>query len=106
MKQSLNSSKEMSMAKSSIEERLKAHPQLLERIEALLNVVEKTGEENEQADLAEQRVREEVRNIGQQALSSWANSQHQKQLELLRENNPQARKHLKKNFTGTPALEP
>ena len=106
MIKSLNMTQEMSMAKGNLEERLKAHPQLWERIEALLNVVEDSGAENEQADLAEQRVIEEVRHIGQQALSSWADSQHQKQLELVRSNYPQARKHLKKNSTGTPALEP
>ena len=56
MIKSLNMTKEMSMAKGNLEERLKAHPQLLERIEARLNVVEDSGAENEQADLAEQRV--------------------------------------------------
>ncbi len=60
----------------------------------------------EQADLAEQRVIKEVRQIGQQALSSWAERQHQKQSEKLRSSHPQVRKHLKKNSTGTPALEP
>ncbi len=49
---------------------------------------------------------EEVRQIGQQALSSWAERQHQKQSEKLRSSHPQVRKHLKKNSTGTPALEP
>ena len=106
MKKNLNINQEMSRTKGNLEERLKAHPQLLERIEALLNVVENTGQENEQADLAEERVREEVRHIGQQALSSWADSQHQKQLKLMQENNPQARKHLKKNSIGIVALEP
>ncbi len=75
------------------------------RIEALLNVVENTAGDIEKADLAEQRVIEEVRHIGQQALSSWAEGQHQKQVKLLRSYDPQARKHLKKNSTGTAALE-
>ena len=49
---------------------------------------------------------EEVRQIGQQALRSWAERQHQKQVELLRSYQPQVRQHLKKNSTGTPAWEP
>ena len=48
---------------------------------------------------------EEVRHIGQQALSSWAERQHQKQVRLMRQSHPGARKHLKKNSTGTAALE-
>ena len=106
MSQTLSSTEVESRALRSLEERLTAHPQLLERIEALLNVVENSTGDIEQADLAEQRVIEEVRQIGQQALKGWAECQHQKQLKLLRQSHPQARKHLKKNSTGTAALEP
>ncbi|MDJ0571955.1 MAG: hypothetical protein QNJ53_23320 [Pleurocapsa sp. MO_192.B19] len=106
MTRSLSNTEVKSRAVVGLEERLSAHPQLLERIEALLNVVENSAGDLEQADLAEQRVIEEVRHIGQQALSSWAETQHQKQLKLLRSYHPQVRKHLKKNSTGTAALEP
>ena len=106
MSQSVSNTKLKLRAERSLEERLSAHPQLLSRIEALLNVVENSAGDIEQADLAEQRVIEEVRHIGQQALSSWAEAQHQKQVKLLRSYDPQARKHLKKNSTGTAALEP
>ena len=70
-----------------------------------MNVVENSAGDIEQADLAEQRVIEEVRQIGQQALSSWAEHQHQKQVRLMRQSHPSARKHLKKNSTGTAVLE-
>ncbi len=105
MSQRISSTETGSIALGSLEERLSAHPHLFERIEALLNVVENSASDLEKADLAEQRVMEEVRQIGQQALVSWAEHQHQKHLELLRQNHPQVRQHLKKNFTGTPALE-
>lgn len=105
MTQNLSSTEVKSRAVGSLEERLLAHPHLCERIEALLNIVENSGSDLEQADLAEQRVIEEVRQIGQEALSSWAEVQHQKQVELLRSDRPQVRQHLKKNSTGTPALE-
>ncbi len=106
MSQSLSSSKVKSRAGKSLEERLSSHPQLWERIEALLNVVENNAGDIEQADLAEERVIEEVRQIGQKALSSWAETQHQKQVKLLRQKHPSLRKHLKKNSTGTAASEP
>ena len=80
MSQSISSNELKLRAERSLEERLSAHPQLLSRIEALLNVVENSAGDIEQADLAEQRVIEEVRQIGQQALSSWAEGQHQKQV--------------------------
>ncbi len=105
MSQSVSSTELKLRAGRSLEERLSAHPQLLSRIEALLNVVENSAGDIEQADLAEQRVIEEVRQIGQQALSSWAERQHQKQVSVLRQNHPSLRKHLKKNSTGTAALE-
>ena len=72
MSQSISSTEVESRGVRSLEERLTAHPQLLARIEALLNVIENSAGDIEQADLAEQRVIEEVRHIGQQALSSWA----------------------------------
>ena len=105
MSQSVSSTKLKLRSERSLEERLSAHPKLLSRIEALLNVVENSAGDIEQADLAEQRVIEEVRQIGQQALSSWAERQHQKQVSVLRQNHPSLRKHLKKNSTGTAALE-
>ncbi len=95
----------MTQSFRSLEERLIGYPELRERIEALLNVVENSAGDLEQADLAEQRVIEEVRQIGQQALTSWAETQHRKQLKLVRQNYPSARKHLKKNSAGTVALE-
>ena len=43
--------------------------------------------------------------ISIQIEASWAERQHQKQLRLMRQSHPSARKHLKKNSTGTAALE-
>lgn len=105
MSQNTSNTEVKSRALRSLEERLNAHPHLLERIEGLLNIVENSAGDIEQADLAEQRVIEEVRQIGQQALSSWAECQHQKQVSLMRQKHPSVRKHLKKNSTGTAALE-
>jgi hypothetical protein len=56
----------------SLEERLTAHPQLKERMEALLAIVEEGNEEGKQADEAERRVIEELRHLGKAALRSWA----------------------------------
>lgn len=105
MVKDVNKTKERLIGQASLEERLSNHPQLFETIEALLKIVENSDGENKQADIAEQRVREKLREIGQQALSSWANSEQEKQLNSLRCQDPKLRKHLKKNSIGTVALE-
>ena len=61
--------------KTSLEERLREHPQLRARIERLLDVVENTQGEVVKADEAEQRCVEELRKMGQAALQAWATGQ-------------------------------
>lgn len=56
----------------SLDERLSAYPQLKERVEALLAIVEDNTADVQQADEAERRVIAEVRRLGNEALSSWA----------------------------------
>ena len=64
--------------KRSIEERLKDHPDLIARLEALADIMENTGDDVEKADEAERRVLEEVRQIGHQVLQEWAQRQQRK----------------------------
>ncbi len=62
---------------------LNAQPSLRERVEQLLQVVEDADGNLEKADAAEQRVIEEVRNIGHAALTEWAsnkNNQYEQEL--------------------------
>jgi hypothetical protein len=56
------------MSQKSIDERLKAHPMLQGRIEAILDIVEDSAGEVERADEAERRMIEEVRQLGNEAL--------------------------------------
>ena len=62
----------------SLEERLKDHPDLIGRLEALADIVENAGDEVEKADEAERRVLEQVRHIGHGALQGWAERQQRK----------------------------
>jgi hypothetical protein len=55
-----------------LEERLSIYPQLRERIEALLAIVEDPTAEVTRADEAERQVIAEVRRLGNEALWSWA----------------------------------
>jgi hypothetical protein len=56
----------------SFEERLRQYPALRERMETLLAVVENAAGDVVRADEAEQRVLEEIRQMGHEALQAWA----------------------------------
>ena len=85
-------------------ERLKKHPKLFARMEELLKVVENAGGDIKKAAEAELRFIEEVRQLGNEALSSWATIQAEKvsaeakKMEGLRSSGG-------KNSTGTVPLE-
>ena len=87
----------------SLEERLTAYPQLKERLEALLAIVEDTNAEVKQADEAERRVIAEVRRVGNEALRSWAARQEGVQSTAVSQQG--AARAGKKNSTGIPRLE-
>jgi len=55
-----------------ITSKLNAHPQIRERIVSILSVVEADGAGLRRADDAEERLVEEVRRMGQEAMQAWA----------------------------------
>jgi hypothetical protein len=59
-------------------ERLQRHPQLSAKFESLLDVVENASGDVVKAHEAEQRVFEELRQMGQDAIQAWADRKHQK----------------------------
>ena len=63
----------------SFENRLNAHPELRAKFEVLLSVVENAQGDLTRADAAEQRVVEEIRQLGQTALQEWATRQQEQQ---------------------------
>jgi len=90
----------------SLEERLNRHPDLKSKIESLLSVVENAEGDLIKANAAEQRVIEEIRQLGQTALQGWAERQNQAQHDEFTQTNPQAQRTRKKNSTGTVASAP
>lgn len=58
--------------------RLQRHPELQAKFDALLDVVENAAGDANKADEAEQRVFEELRQMGQQAIQAWAERKHQR----------------------------
>ena len=86
----------------SLEERLSAYPQLRERLEALLAIVEDPSAEVTRADEAERRVIAEVRRLGNAALCSWAAHQEASQQAVVGQQG--VARAGKKNSTGIPRL--
>ena len=59
--------------KQSLEEQLAQYPEIRERVEALLAIVQ--GEEVRRADEVEERVDEQVRGLGREVIQSWGQRQ-------------------------------
>ena len=81
-------------------QRINRHPLLRTRFESLLGVVEDAGGDLEKADAAERRVIEELRQMGNEALTEWARGGIDKCAAQAREE-ADVRGGGKKNSTGT-----
>jgi hypothetical protein len=62
----------MSDSPTNLAKRIARHPALQERIEAILNIMESTGDDLKRADDAERQIIETLRQLGHDALSGWA----------------------------------
>ena len=105
MLKKVTNKKNENVGKKSIEERLKAHPHLKERIESIINVVENSEGNIEKANEAEQRVIEELRQMGNDILYGWAENQSRKKGKEVKEKNKDVNIHSKKNSIGTQLSE-
>jgi hypothetical protein len=77
-------------------ERIKSHPGLRERFEAILDVAENKSGELITADQAEGKAIEEIEKLGQELLKEWALKRQEKALEKVKETHPKAKNHEKK----------
>ena len=89
-----------------ISARLSKRPELWNRIDRLLNIVENQDGQATLADDAEERVIGEMRKFGQEILEEWAKEGARKQEEAVVNSGVTVKKKSKKNFTGTPPMEP
>jgi len=85
----------------SLEERLKEYPELKIKIESMLAIIENAGGDVEKAAEAERRIIEELRQMGNEVLHSWARRQQQKKEEEY-DTKPGVNRKEKKSSTGTP----
>jgi hypothetical protein len=66
-------------------EKLRSHPQLRERFEAILGLTESAGGQLRTADQVEDLLVEEVRRLGHRVLHDWAGGAEQRAAEQLQQ---------------------
>lgn len=66
------------VARRNLLERLEKHPELKERFEMIVDIVENAAGDVEKADEAERRAIKAVRQLGNEIVQGWAERQHQK----------------------------
>jgi integrase len=88
-----------SIGQRSLEERLKDYPELQAKIEATLGIIENAGGDVEKAAEAERRIIDEMRQMGNEVLHSWARRQQEKKEQ---EYNAQAGVNRRRKKNSTP----
>lgn len=88
------------MQKESVEERLRKHPALRARLEAILDLVEDESGQFARADDAEEFLISQLRSLGQEVLQQWAENEQQ-QVEQHWDHRPGGARKQKKDSTGT-----
>lgn len=83
-----------------LSQRLKQYPELAKRVEALLDIVEGTGPDAFDPNLAEEKTVAEVKNLGNQILQDWAQTQEAWLVEDLQKQIQPIKRNGKKNSTG------
>lgn len=86
-------------------EKLNSNPTLKKRVEEILNIAHNSSGKLITADEAEEKTIEEVRKLGREVLKEWAVTQHAQAIKMTKEENPKAKKHIKKNFIGNQHLD-
>ncbi len=86
-------------------EKLSQYPELKSRFEELVSIIENAQGETTIADIAEQRVIDSLRDLGQQTLQNWAQKQSVQVSDQLKKHMPKANKHIKKKSVGIPPME-
>jgi hypothetical protein len=92
------------VARRNLLERLEKHPELKERFEMIVDIVENAAGDVEKADEAERRAIEAVRQLGNEIVQGWAERQHQKKEDEWDKKSGMSRK-AKKNSIGSRSSE-
>lgn len=93
----------MSMTDKEFFEELEKHPELKNRFKEILSISANNGKELiTLADDAEMQVIGQMRQLGKETLQNWAEHEAKRISRNIQDQKSDAKKHVKKNFGGTP----
>lgn len=87
----------LSATRRSLEVRLAQRPELLARLHRILDTLDHSVTDGCDAHAAEERVIEQLRQLGQEVLGQWAQEAHAQAQAQVPAHHPEARAHGKKN---------
>ena len=85
--------------------RLTRYPELKSHFEELVTIIENPKEETTLADVAEQRIIDQLRDLGHDALQNWGIRQSERTSAQIQKKVSSARKNTKKKSAGTQPME-
>jgi L-serine deaminase len=80
----------------SLDERFKSRPQVYARLQRIADMMDQAMAEGCTADGAEALAIEQIRKLGAELLTDWAEDKHGRSVEQVRQKHPQAIQHAKK----------
>lgn len=97
MNDELHSNKDSHLRPDRLEKRLSDRPELLARFHEIVDMLDQSAVDGSDADQAEGRVIEQVRQLGQEVLRQWAEEANAHTQAQVPRQHPQASRHGKKN---------
>jgi hypothetical protein len=96
MNDELPNSKPVSISRPPLEQRLAHRPEVLSRLHELADTLEQSVTDNSTADLAEERVSAQVRQLAREVLEQWAREANDHTQAQVRTHHPKAIQNGKK----------
>jgi hypothetical protein len=96
MKDKKSSQKPLSQEEHKMMERLRRHPEILDRVRSVLEIAENKEGPLKTADQVEELLIEEMRKLGNTTMRDWAGAAQERVGEVLRRKEPTLRSRKKK----------
>jgi hypothetical protein len=96
MKDKKRSDKPLSQEELKMMERLRRHPQILDRVQSILEIAENKEGRLKTADEVEELLIQEMRQLGNTTMRDWAGAAQEQMAEVLRRQEPTLRSRKKK----------
>jgi hypothetical protein len=96
MKKEITVSSDLKPAEARLIEQLRQHPQMMERVQSILEITGSTSGPLKTADEVEELLIQEMRQLGNSSMSQWATHAEERVSKELKEQDPTVRSRKKK----------